>query len=47
MSKLTINDAIWLVLELAVQGAADRFDNPTRYRREMAAIKLVRDTFTK
>lgn len=40
-----INEAIGMVLDLAFQGATDRYDNPTRYRREMAAIRLVKETF--
>jgi hypothetical protein len=42
-----IDAALELVIELAVQGVCDRIDNPTRYRHEMAAVELVRDTFTR
>jgi hypothetical protein len=42
-----IDAAIELVLELAFQNTTDRYDNPSRYRAEMAALKLVRETFTK
>jgi hypothetical protein len=42
-----IDAAIELVLELAFQNTTDRYDNPRRYRAEMAALKLVRETFTK
>jgi len=42
-----IDAALQLVLELAFQNTTDRYDNPSRYRAEMAALKLVRDTFTK
>jgi hypothetical protein len=42
-----IDAALELVIELAVQGVCDRIDNPTRYRHEMAAIELVKDTFTR
>lgn len=42
-----IDAAIELVLELAFQNTTDRYDNPARYKREMDAIKLVRETFTK
>jgi hypothetical protein len=44
---LDINDAIELVLDLAFQNVVDRLDNPGEYRRQMAAIRLVQDTFTK
>lgn len=41
-----IGAAVQIVLDLAIQGTTDRYDNPTRYRREMAAINLVRQTLT-
>lgn len=40
-----IDAALDLVIELAFQNTVDRFDNPSEYRRQMAAIKLVRETF--
>ena len=49
--KPTENDeigaALDLVIELAFQNVVDKFDNPKEYRRQMAAIKLVKETFTK
>jgi hypothetical protein len=42
-----IDAALDLVIELATQGTTDRIDNPTRYRNEVAAIELVRETFGK
>lgn len=42
-----IDAALELVLDLAFQNTTDRYDNPARYRKEMAAINLVRDTFTR
>jgi hypothetical protein len=42
-----IDAALNLVIELAFQNVVDRLDNPGEYRRQMAAVKLVRDTFTK
>jgi hypothetical protein len=39
--------ALDLVIDLAEQGVTDRLDNPVRYRKEMAAIELVRETFAK
>lgn len=46
-SAADIDAAIRLVLELAFQNTTDRFDNPERFNRELAAIKLVERTFTK
>jgi hypothetical protein len=40
-----IDAALELVIELAFQNTVDRLDNPSRYRAEMAAIQLVRETF--
>jgi hypothetical protein len=42
-----IDAALDVVIELAFQNTIDRFDNPGEYRRQMAAIKLVKDTFSK
>jgi hypothetical protein len=42
-----IDAALDLVIELAFQNTIDRFDNPGEYRRQMAAIKLVKDTFSR
>ena len=42
-----IDAALALVLDLAEQNVIDRYDNPTEYRRQMAALKLVRETFCK
>ena len=42
-----IDASLDLVLELAFQNMVDRFDNPSEYRRQMAAYKLVKDTFSK
>jgi hypothetical protein len=42
-----IDAALELVIELAFQNTTDRLDNPSRYRCEMAAIELVRDTFSR
>jgi hypothetical protein len=42
-----IDAALDLVIELAFQNTTDRLDNPSRYRQEMAAIDLVRDTFSR
>ena len=42
-----IDAALELVIDLAFQNTVDRYDNPKEYRRQMAAIKLVKDTFTK
>lgn len=40
-----IDDAINLVIDLAFQNTIDRRDNPGEYRRQMAAIRLVEETF--
>ena len=42
-----IDAAIELVLDLAFQNICDRFDNPSEYRRQMAAYKLVKETFSR
>lgn len=42
-----IDGALELVIELAEQNVIDRYDNPSEYRRQMAALKLVRETFSK
>jgi hypothetical protein len=42
-----IDAALDLVIELAFQNTTDRYDNPGEYRRQSAAIKLVKDTFTR
>jgi hypothetical protein len=42
-----INTALARVIDLAEQGMTDRLDNPERYRAELAAIELVRETFSK
>jgi hypothetical protein len=40
-----IEDALGLILILAEGNITDRLDNPGEYRRQMKAIKLVRETF--
>jgi len=40
-----IDAAISMVLDLAIQGAVDKYDNPSEYRRQMTAIHLVGETF--
>ena len=40
-----IDAAIELVIDLAEQNVIDVYDNPSEYRRQMAALKLVRETF--
>ena len=42
-----IDDALELVLELAFQNIVDKYENPKEYRRQIAAYKLVKDTFNK
>ena len=42
-----IDAAIELILDLAFQNIADRLDNPSEYRRQMAAYKLVKSTFSR
>jgi hypothetical protein len=42
-----IDAALELVTELAFQNTCDRYDNPGEYRRQMAAIKLVKETFNR
>ena len=41
-----LDAAMELVLRLAFQNTTDRFENPSRYREEMAAIELVEETFS-
>lgn len=40
-----IDAAIELVCDMAFQNTTDRYDNPSRYKREIDAINLVRETF--
>lgn len=40
-----INTALRMIIDMAVQGAVDMYDNPSEYRRQMAAVRLVRETF--
>ena len=42
-----IDAALDLVIDLAFQNTIDRYDNPSEYRRQKAAIELVKETFTK
>lgn len=42
-----LDDAFEIVLDLAFQNIVDKFDNPTQYRKQMAAYKLIRNTFTR
>lgn len=42
-----IDAALELVIDLAFQGIVDKLDNPKEYRRQMAAVKLVKATFSK
>ena len=42
-----IDAALQLVIELAFQNTIDRFDNPAEYRRQMKAIDLVKETFSR
>lgn len=42
-----ITSALALVIDLAAQNIIDQYDNPTEYRRQSAALKLVRETFGK
>lgn len=42
-----IDGALQMVMDMAFQGAVDMYDNPSEYRRQMAALKLVRATFSK
>jgi len=42
-----IDAALELVTELAFQNTTDRYDNPGEYRRQIAAIKLVKETFNR
>lgn len=41
------DEAIELVLDLAFQNIADPRDNPSEYRRQMTAFKLIEETFSK
>lgn len=41
-----LDAALELVLQLAFQNTTDRFENPGRYREELAAIELVEQTFS-
>lgn len=47
--KPTANDdidaALEMVIDMAFQGAVDKYDNPTEYRKQMAAIRLIKETF--
>jgi hypothetical protein len=40
-----IDAALELVIDLAFQNVVDKYDNPREYRRQMEALKLVRETF--
>jgi hypothetical protein len=40
-----IKSALELVVDLAEQNVIDKFDNPSEYRRQTAALRLVRETF--
>ena len=40
-----IDAALETVLDLAFQGTVDKYDNPKEYRRQMACINLVGETF--
>ena len=40
-----IDEALEIVLDLAFQGVNDKYDNPKAYRRQMEAIRLVREIF--
>jgi hypothetical protein len=42
-----IEIALELVLDLAFQNIIDKFDNPREYHRQMAAYKLVKQTFSR
>lgn len=41
-----LDEALELVLQLAFQNTTDRRENPSEYRRQMAAIELVEETFS-
>lgn len=41
-----LDEALELVLLLAFQNTTDRLENPGEYRRQMAAIELVEQTFS-
>lgn len=40
-----IDAALELVVSLAEQNVIDRRDNPREYRRQMLAVKIVKETF--
>lgn len=42
-----IDAALELTIDLAFQNVVDKYDNPAEYRRQMAAIRLVQETFTR
>lgn len=42
-----IDAALELVVSLAEQNVVDRYDNPAEYRRQMAALRLVKETFNR
>ena len=42
-----IDGALELVISLAEQNTVDRYDNPAEYRRQMAALRLVKETFNR
>jgi hypothetical protein len=42
-----IDAALELIIELASQNIVDRYDNPAEYRRQMAALRLVKETFNR
>ena len=42
-----IDAALELVMDMAFQGAVDKYDNPRDYQRQMKALKLVRETFSR
>ena len=43
--KNDIDVALETVIDMAFQGAVDKYDCPSEYRRQMAAIRLIRETF--
>ena len=40
-----IDEALEIVLDLAFQGVNDKYDNPRAYKRQMDAIRMIRETF--
>jgi hypothetical protein len=40
-----IDAALELVIDLAFQNTIDKYENPSEYRRQIAAIRLVEETF--